>query len=108
MGSISPAPVFRHVQKAVYFPELNTDIRGFLPFTQTKSAEQSKKSRKIASPQNTADIFRSFLACEQALLFGRAKQASRERELAARVLVRLTLLDQIGELARRLEVSQTE
>ena len=57
MGSISPAPVFRHVQKAVYFPELNTDIRGFLPFTQTKSAEQSKKSRKIASPQNTADIY---------------------------------------------------
>ena len=39
---------------------LNTDTRGFLPFTQTKSAEQSKKSRKIASPQNTADIFRIF------------------------------------------------
>ena len=104
--------MFRYVQKAVYFPELNTDTRGLLPFTQTKSAEpgaeQSKKSRKISSPQNTADIFRSFQACGQALLFGRVKQASRERELAARVLVRLALLDQIGELARRLEVSQTE
>ena len=39
------------------------------------------------------------LACEQALLFGRAKRVSRERASERRVLARLA---QIGELARRL------
>ena len=45
----------------------------------------------------------TFLACEQALLFGQAKRASRER-FAARscVLARLVSLAQKGELARRL------
>ena len=52
------------------------------------------------------------LACEQALLFGQAKRASRERAsegpaprgFAARshVLATLVYLAQIGELARRL------
>ena len=43
------------------------------------------------------------LACEQALLFGQAKRASRERFAArSRVLARLVSLAQIGELARRL------
>ena len=58
------------------------------------------------------------IACEQALLFGQAKQATREHEsegpgkglssaprsLAAclRVLARFVSLAQIGELARRL------
>ena len=37
------------------------------------------------------------VACEQALLFGRVKQVSRER-----VLARLASLAKIGELARRL------
>ena len=43
------------------------------------------------------------IACEQALLFERVKQASRERA-APRLLVlaRLASLAQIGELARRL------
>ena len=57
-----------------------------------------------------------YIACEQALLFGRAKRVSRERaserslartrERAASrsgVLARLASLAQIGELARRLE-----
>ena len=54
----------------------------------------------------------SKLACEQALLFGRAKLASRERAsegprkgffaARSRVLARLASLAQIGELARRL------
>ena len=39
------------------------------------------------------------LACEQALLFGRAKRVSRERASERRVLARLA---QIGELAPRL------
>ena len=53
-----------------------------------------------------------YLACEQALLFGRAKRASRERAsegpaprgyaARSRVLARLASLAQIGELARRL------
>ena len=47
-----------------------------------------------------------FLACEQALLFGRVKRVSRERASErsprSRVLARLTSLTQIGELARRL------
>ena len=54
------------------------------------------------------------LACEQALLFGQAKRASRERAsegpflcpsgfaACSRVLARLVSLAQIGELARRL------
>ena len=43
------------------------------------------------------------LACEQALLFGRAKRAARERASERRsVLARLASLAQIGELARRL------
>ena len=42
-----------------------------------------------------------FIACEQALLFGRAKRASRER-----VLARLVSLAQTGELARRLSCSK--
>ena len=50
------------------------------------------------------------LACEQALLFGQAKRASRELACPAplsfaarlRVLARLVSLAQIGELARRL------
>ena len=53
------------------------------------------------------------IACEQALLFGQAKRASRERSsegasaprgfaARSRVLARLTSLAQIGELARRL------
>ena len=52
------------------------------------------------------------IACEQALLFGQAKRASRERAsegasarrgfaARSRVLARLTSLAQIGELARR-------
>ena len=51
------------------------------------------------------------LACEQGLLFGRAKQASRERSAPrgfaarSRVLARLALLVQIGDLARRLATS---
>ena len=56
------------------------------------------------------------LACKQALLFGQAKQASRERAsdaprgLAARspVLTRLASLTQIGKLARRLIQAQTD
>ena len=46
------------------------------------------------------------LACEQALLFGRAKRASRERRSLARsrVLARLASLAQIGELARGLSM----
>ena len=56
------------------------------------------------------------LACKQALLFGQAKQASRERAsdaprgLAARspVLTRLASLTQIGKLARRLVQAQTD
>ena len=54
-----------------------------------------------------------YLGCEQALLFGQAKRASREREgllsaaprgfaARSRVLARLVSLAQIGELARRL------
>ena len=46
--------------------------------------------------------FGKLLACGQALLFGRAKRVSRERAPRARVLARLALLSQIGELARRL------
>ena len=51
------------------------------------------------------------LACEQALLFGQAKRALRERAsegalggfaARSRVLARLVSLAQIGELARRL------
>ena len=50
------------------------------------------------------------IACEQALLFGQAKRASRERAsegprgfaARSRVLARLVSLAQIGELARRL------
>ena len=50
------------------------------------------------------------IACEQALLFGQAKRASRERAsegprgfaAGSRVLARLVSLAQIGELARRL------
>ena len=51
------------------------------------------------------------LAWEQALLFGRAKQASRERSVPRgfaarlRVLARLASLAQIGELAHRLATS---
>ena len=57
----------------------------------------------------------SVLACEQALLFGRVKRVSRERASErrsregpprSRVLARLTSLTQIGELARRLLVSE--
>ena len=51
----------------------------------------------------------SDLACEQALLFGQAKRASRERASAprgfaarSRVLARPVSLAQTGELARRL------
>ena len=43
-----------------------------------------------------------FLACEQALLFGRAKRASRGVAARSRVLARLVSLAQIGEFARRL------
>ena len=46
--------------------------------------------------------FRSTRACEQALLFGRAR-APRSFAPRSRVLARLTLLAQVGELARRLE-----
>ena len=50
------------------------------------------------------------IACEQALLFGQAKRASRERAsegrrgfaARSRALARLVSLAQIGELARRL------
>ena len=45
------------------------------------------------------------LACEQALLFGQAKRASRERAIwasEASVLARPVLLAQTGELASRL------
>ena len=44
--------------------------------------------------ENVRDI-----ACEQAVAFGRVKRVSRER---LRVLTRLALLAQIGELARSL------
>ena len=54
----------------------------------------------------------SVVACEQALLFGQAKRASRERasegpptrDFAARsrVLARIVSLAQIGEVARRI------
>ena len=56
----------------------------------------------------------TYIACEQALLFGRVKRVSRERasgEAArgrgllaprSRVLARLASLAQVGELARRL------
>ena len=45
----------------------------------------------------------TFLACEQALLFGQAKRASQERFAArSRVLARLVSLAQKGELDRRL------
>ena len=53
------------------------------------------------------------LACEQALLFGLAKQASQERSAPrgfaarSRVLARLASLAQIGELAHRLATSVT-
>ena len=45
------------------------------------------------------------LACEQALLFGRVRRVSRERasERRSREGPTLTLLAQIGELARRLQ-----
>ena len=64
----------------------------------------------ISSSVITVPDFTSLLACEQALLFGQAKQASRERACEAprdfsarsRFLVRLASLAQIGELARRL------
>ena len=64
---------------------------------------------------------RVYIACEQALLFGRVKRVSRERESErrsregprkgehlssaprSRILARLTSLAQIGELSRRLE-----
>ena len=73
-------------------------------------------------------VSRKTVACEQALLFGRAKRAAREarerrregrvggekglsapRGFAARscVLVRLTSLAQTGELARRLRFCET-
>ena len=52
------------------------------------------------------------LACEQALLFGRVKQVSRERASErlprSRVLARLASLAQIGELARRLDDKRHE
>ena len=52
------------------------------------------------------------VACEQALLFGQAKRASRERFAArSRVLTRLislVSLAQIGELARRLTILTSE
>ena len=41
-----------------------------------------------------------YIACEQALLFGRAKRVSRERA-SERPLARLASLAQMGELARR-------
>ena len=67
------------------------------------------------SPRGGERYIGARIACEQALLFGRAKQASRERAsegllssaprgVAARSCVhaRLASLAQIGELARRL------
>ena len=68
----------------------------------------------------TISLFFSFflsvflpIACEQALLFGRANRAARERASErrsregpaprSRVLARLASLAQIGELARRLD-----
>ena len=59
---------------------------------------------------NFASVGGKLLACEQALLFGQTKRASRERASEAprgfaarsRVLARLVSLAQIGELARRL------
>ena len=61
-------------------------------------------------PDSPTPPYIRYLACEQALLFGQAKRASRERAregprgLAARsrVFARLASLAQIGELARRL------
>ena len=44
----------------------------------------------------------SLLACEQALLFGQAKLASRGFAAHSCVLARLTSLAQMGEFARRL------
>ena len=43
------------------------------------------------------------LACEQALLFGRASRERASEGPRSRVLERLALLAQIGELARRLD-----
>ena len=61
-------------------------------------------------PDSPTPPYIRYLACEQALLFGQANRASRERAregpggLAAcsRVFARLASLAQIGELARRL------
>ena len=47
------------------------------------------------------------LACEQALLFGQAKQAPRGFAARSRVLARLVSLAQIGELAGRLAITLT-
>ena len=52
--------------------------------------------------------FKYFIACGQALLLGQAKRASRERRSLRRSLARLVSLAQIGELARRLNISQNE
>ena len=61
--------------------------------------EESKKNFRSMS----AGAAVLCVACEQALLFGQAKRASRERFAArSRVLARLVSLAQIGELARRL------
>ena len=49
---------------------------------------------RVELRENVRDI-----ACEQAVAFGRVKRVSRER---LRVLTRLALLAQIGELARSL------
>ena len=63
----------------------------------------------------------SWVTCEQALLFGQAKRASRERAsegllssaprgfaARSRVLARLVSLAQIGELARRLRLRRLD
>ena len=64
----------------------------------------------LSRAYSTVDAF--LIACEQALLFGQAKRASRERAsegpaprgfaARSRVPARLASLAQIGELARRL------
>ena len=65
-----------------------------------------------ASAEERAVTASLFIACEQALLFGRVKRVSRERASerrsheGARVLARLASLTQIRVLARRLACSR--
>ena len=63
-----------------------------------------------SNPRPPTPPYIRYLACEQALRFGQAKRASRERAsegprsfaARSRVFARLASLAQIGELARRL------